>query len=357
MNMQGEDHVPLQTGFYPDWFHKHYGISFGREYYFDPEVRIEARMAMDKALHERFGDVGLGDPNPRPKPVITAGMITLPAVFGCEVVYEDEALPWAMPLNLPDDDVMKLEVPDIEHAWPMTEWIKQIRYLKDKYGWVTGDINPTGVQNLALKIRGDQLYIDYFENPDLARHLLRICTESVKRLFEFNYRTTGTGALDVTPMSDPKLAMLPNCTVEQISNTIFEQFLLDHDNEIADAFQAAGLGVHHCGSVDEVLSGYAKLRHLKFVEIGFGSDVRRCREVLGPQVAVNARISPVLMKNGTPQEVAAEVRRLIDEGAPLGNFSIDTVGLTYGTPDENVKTARRTAASYGKRESEEWKPS
>ncbi len=62
----------------------------------------------------------------------------------------------------------------------------------------------------------------------------------------------------------------------------------------------------------------------------------------------NARISPVLMKNGKPEEVEAEVRNLIDQGTPLNNFSIDTVGLTYGTPDENVKAARRTAAEYGR---------
>jgi uroporphyrinogen-III decarboxylase len=348
MNGTGQDHIRLQTGFYPDWFHKNYGISFDKKYYFDPETRIEARMAMDKALYERFGDVGLGEANPKPKPIITAGMITLPAIFGCEIVFEEEALPWAMPMNLSEEQVMKLKVPDILNTWPMTEWIKQIDYLKGKYGKVIGDINTTGVQNLALKIRGDQLYIDYFENPDMCHHLLRICTECMKQLFEFNYRTTGTGSIDVTPMSDPKLAMLPNCTEEQISNNTYEEFLLGYDNEIADAFQSVGLGVHHCGSVNEVLSGYAKLHHLKFVEIGFGSDVKRCREMLGPQVAVNARISPVLMKNGTPEEVAAEVRKLIDEGHPLHNFSIDTVGLTYGTPDENVKTARRTAAEYGK---------
>jgi len=55
-----------------------------------------------------------------------------------------------------------------------------------------------------------------------------------------------------------------------------------------------------------------------------------------------------LMKNGTPEEVAAEVRRLIDNGAPLENFSIDTVGLTYGPPEENVRTALKVASEYGK---------
>ncbi len=344
--MAAKEHIPLGVGFYPDWFNKHYDISFGREYYFDPEVRIETRMEIEKRLYERFGDMGLGNPDPEPKPLITFGMVMLPTIFGCEIIYKDDALPWAMPLNLSEDEIMKLEVPDIFNSYPMTEMIKQIEYLKEKYGEVVGDINTTGVQNMALKIRGDQLYFDFYENPELCHHLLKVCTESIIQLFEFNHKTTGTGAIDVTPMCDPKLYVFPNCTAEQISLETYESQILEYDNQVADACHP--VGIHHCGSVDEVMDGYAKVHHLEFVEIGFGSDVKRTRKVFGPDVAVNARISPVLMKNGTPEEIAAEVRRLIDNGAPLENFSIDTVGLTYGTPDENVRTALKTAAEYGR---------
>jgi methanogenic corrinoid protein MtbC1/uroporphyrinogen-III decarboxylase len=344
--MTDRDHIPLGVGFYPDWFWKHYGISFDRKYYFDPETRIEARMEIDKRLHERFGEVGLGDPNPKPKPLITFGMVMLPAVFGCEIVYKDDALPWAMPLNLSEGEVMRLQVPDILSSWPMTEILRQIDSLTDKYGKVVGDINTTGVQNLALKLRGEQLYIDYFENPKLCHHLLKVCTESIIRLFRAVYGITGTGAVDVTPMCDPKLFVLPNCTVEQISRETYEQFVLPYDNQVADACHP--VGIHHCGSVNQVMEAYAMVRHLDFIEVGFGSDVKRTRQVFGPNVAVNARINPVLMKNAAPRDVEAEVKRLIDQGAPLGNFSIDTVGLTYGTPDENVKAARKKAADYGK---------
>ncbi len=343
--MTQRETVPLGVGFYPDWFNKNYGISFDEKYYFDPETRVEARMAIDRALYERFGDAGLGDPDPKPKPLITFGMVMLPAVFGCEIVFEKDALPWAIPLNLSEDEVMKLDVPDILGTYPMTEMVKQIESLKNKYGRVVGDINTTGVQNLALKLRGEQFYIDYFENPELCRHLLKLCTQCVIELFKFNKKTTGTGAVDVTPMCDPKLCVLPNCTVEQISLETYENFVLPYDNEVADA--CGPVGIHHCGSVNEVMEGYAKVRHLEFLEVGFGSDVRKTRQVFGPDVAVNARINPVQMKNGSPQEIEAEVRRLIDEGAPLENFSIDTVGLTHGTPDENVRAALKAAAEYG----------
>ena len=347
--MTEKQHIRLGVGFYPDWWHKHYGFSFDREYYFDPEKRVRTRMEMEKKLYERFGDVGLGNPDPEPKPLITFGMVMLPAIFGCDIVYKEDALPWAMPLNMSADDVRKLEVPDIFNSYPMTEMIKQIEYLKNTYGKVVGDINTTAVQNLALKLRGDELYIDYFEDPELCHHLLGICTECVIQLFQYVYKITGTGAMDVTPMADPRIFVIPNCTIEQVSSDIYETFLLEYDNRIADV--CSPIGIHHCGSIDHVAEAYAKVRHLAFVEIGFGSDVRRARRIFGPDVAINARIDPVLMKNGTADEVAAEVKNLVDQGAPLRNYSIDTVGLTHGTPDENVKAALRTAAEYGRIES------
>ena len=43
--MAPRNSIPLGGGFYPDWWHKQYGISFDRKYYFDPEARIAARLS------------------------------------------------------------------------------------------------------------------------------------------------------------------------------------------------------------------------------------------------------------------------------------------------------------------------
>ena len=59
--MTQQKHIPLGVGFYPDWWFANYGISFGREYYYSPEYRVDAQAKMQKALYERFGDVGLGN--------------------------------------------------------------------------------------------------------------------------------------------------------------------------------------------------------------------------------------------------------------------------------------------------------
>lgn len=344
--MAQAEHIPLGVGFYPDWWLQNFGIAFGREYYHNPDYRVEAQGKMQKALYERFGDVGLGNADPAPRPLITFGMVMLPAIFGCEIVYEEGALPWAMPMNLSKDACDKLKRPDLTRVSPMKEVLAQIEYLTSKYGRVVGDINTTGVQNLALKLRGDELYIDFFEDPGFSHRLLKFCTECIIDLWQLIYPITGTGAVDVTPMCDPAIYCIPNCTVEQISGATYEEFGLPYDNMLSAVCKP--FGIHHCGNLDPVVEGYARVNNLVFMEAGFGTNFAEARRILGPDVAFNARVSPVLMKNGTADEIEAVVKDAIDQGDPLSNFSIDTVGLTHGVPDENIRMARKTAMACGR---------
>ncbi len=343
--MTSNKHIRLGVGFYPDWWSQNYGIGFGRDYYYDPKCRVETQNKMQKALYDRFGDVGLGNPDPAPKPLITFGMVMLPAIFGCEIIFKDDALPWAMPLNLSKEQCDKLTVPDLTQVSPMKEILEQVNYLKSTYGKVVGDINTTGVQNLALKLRGDELYIDYYEDPEFCHRLLNFCAQCMISLWKLVYPITGTGAADVTPMCDPSIYCVANCTVEQISGDTYLEFGLPYDNILAEACYP--FGIHHCGSLDAVVKHYAKVKNLVFVEAGFGTDFAASRKILGHHIAFNARISPVLMKNGTPEDVEAAVKDAIDQGDPLTNYSIDTVGLTFGVPDKNVRIALQTAKKFG----------
>lgn len=337
------EHIPVSVGMYASWWWRNYGISYNKQYYHDPDYRVEANLKQQKILYERFGDLGMGNPNPEPNPFIDYGMVLLPEMFGCEITFFDDALPWANPADLSAGEIEKLTVPDIENSYPMTEIIRQMDYLEEKYGRVTGNINTTGILNLALKIRGDQLYIDFFENPQLVHKLMEICLQSIIRLATYVRKRTGTLASSVTPMAPPEMYVLPNCTVAQISNQAYEEFVLPYEQRLAEAMRP--FGIHHCGSVNNVVEGYSKIKNLEFVEVGPNSDLRRVRELM-PDVFINARIDPVRMYQCTPQEIADDVKKLIDTGGPLDKLSIDAVGVDYGTPDENIRVMITTAKDY-----------
>lgn len=336
-------YIPASVGMYANWWFKNYGISYNEQYYNDPDYRIDAQMKQQKILYERFGDLGMGKANPEPNPFIDYGMALLPEVFGCKISFFDDALPWANPANLPPEETEKLKVPDVLNSAPMKKIIKQMDYLEKKYGRVTGNINTTGILNLALKIRGDELYMDFYENPELVHKLMEICLESIIPLAQYVKGRTGTLASSVTPMAPAEMYILPNCTAAQVSNDSYEEFVLPYEIKLAEALQP--FGIHHCGSVDNVVEGYSKIKNMQFIEVGPKSDLRRVRELM-PNVFMNARIDPVRMLKCTPEEIEQDVKLLIDNGGPLDKLSIDAVGVDYGSPDENVRAMINMARSY-----------
>jgi uroporphyrinogen-III decarboxylase len=136
-----------------------------------------------------------------------------------------------------------------------------------------------------------------------------------------------------------------------VSGDTFEQFILPYVNMVAG--ECYPYGVHHCGSIDAVVKPYAKIKNLAFMEIGFVSDVARARKILGYHVAADARIDPVKMLQETPDVIREEVLSLIRQGRPYHNYSIDTVGCGYGTPDENIRMAFETVGEFGTYHEEE----
>lgn len=54
-----------------------------------------------------------------------------------------------------------------------------MKTLISRFGHVESYLDLCGVQNLAFALRGQELFIDYYENPRLAHHLLTVCTQTL----------------------------------------------------------------------------------------------------------------------------------------------------------------------------------
>lgn len=332
--------VPIDITFHPKWWHKHTGVNFSEEFFEDPEYRISSDIRMRKTLYEKFRKFGLGEKNPEARPIMGSDLIAssylFSAIMGCKVVFYADNPPEIICMNLNDEDARNYTVPDLGSNSYWKNTIRQFEYLESKYGYVLSHINLQGVQNLAFDIRGSNLFLDYYENPDIAGNLLNACTEIF--LKAGGYITSKSGVLShgvtaITAKVMPNVYLTSNCTVEMISQEHYEEFLLEYDIRLGKAFQP--FGIHHCGqTMEHVVKGYAKVEALAFAEVGSGSDIKMVRKAL-PDVFLNLRYSPIALKNATEDEMMQTLKKMAC--AAGSKFSISCVGIDDETDDMQVE--------------------
>ena len=267
------DQIPVELIFNPNWWFHNYGISFDEPFYFDKKTRINNDIVMHRAMHQRFG---LGEENQPPRPIIgsmyVAGGFVIPALFGVEIRFAKNEAPWPVAANLSKEDVLALEVPDIKTTWPMDRLIEDMDALEDEFGYVVGDFDTDGIFNTALCLRGQQLFIDFFEDVDMVHHLFTTIAETYVIVADYMKSRTGTCAIATNRSIlnvDPRIYMHSNCSVEMVSPTTYEEFLLPYELYLAERLQP--YGIHHCGSnLHTFAKAYSKVPAM-FYDVGWHS--------------------------------------------------------------------------------------
>lgn len=317
--------------FHPSWWYKNAGIHFSYEFFNDPEYRIDCDVKMRKVLYDRFGKYGLGEKNPAKRPLIGSDLIAAgylhSEIFGCEIKYQDDNSPQVVCLEL--EDSTSIVKPDLKSnvIWKKTQ--KQIEYLQDKYGRVETYVNLMGIQNIAMDILGQNLFINYFTEPQEIDELLNKITQitlEIGKTFESLSSDVSGGVTSIIRKTNPDNYLTSNCSVELISNDTYEKFLLKYDQILADEFK--NFGVHHCGqTMEHVIDGYSKIKGLSFIEVGAGGDMKIIREKL-PNIFINARYSPVSLIDAGVDDIAKEIQSLVNNGkSNEGQLSISCVGI------------------------------
>ncbi len=331
------DHIPVEVIFSPNWWFRNHGIPFDQSFYFDRRARIRNDVTMRRVLRERFG-IGPADPQPRPVAgsQFVAGGFVVPALLGVEIRFEENQAPCPIPAELSRDRIMALRVPDLETTWPMARWIADMDELEKEFGYVVGDFNTDGVLNTALQLRGQQLFLDMIEDPELATHLFTAVAETQVRVAAYVRSRTGTCSVAVNRSIvnvDPKIYVHGNCSVQMISPSLYRKHLLAYDCQLKE--QLGPYGIHHCGSNMHLFAqDYARTGAV-FYDVGWGSDIARCSHAL-PEAFLNLRVSPIRMLQVGEHEIRSDIRRLLADAGRTRNVGVCCINMDHGTPDSNV---------------------
>jgi uroporphyrinogen decarboxylase len=105
-----------------------------------------------------------------------------------------------------------------------------------------------------------------------------------------------------------------------------------------------------CGRSDHLLEVFRDgLRIDELQGFGWQVDVERVAEVLGGRVVLLGNVNPMLVRDGTAEEVRRAARKVIERLAPLGGFIVqDGNNIPPGSPLRNINAMMEAAETWGR---------
>jgi hypothetical protein len=197
-----------------------------------------------------------------------------------------------------------------------------------------------------MELRGNALFMDLVEDPELTDHLFEVVTETLIRVARLLRARTGTTSLAVNRSIadvDAGLHLTSNCSVSMMSPRLYQQRILAFERRAAGVL--APFGIHHCGAnLQRYAAEYSELEP-KFLDVGYGSDVAECARLF-PDAFLNLRMNPVALLQESSADVRMDALAKLRACGRSANVGVCAINLDPLTPDENVRALFAAAWQY-----------
>jgi uroporphyrinogen-III decarboxylase len=277
-----------------------------------------------------------------------------PSAQGAEVGWSEESTLRAIPTIHTVDEMDHFEVarPDAGLRGTAIEWWLQMRQLasqtcvtfNDHKGRV--DLAPLSLGGLsphmlAVDLVGEDFYWWMLEYPENCHRFLQKITQG-EIDSENNARK-----IDPRPRGD--VYGLAEDSAQIMSPKMFKEFCVPYASRLFEWFGPGGRAVHMCGNsthLHQVLKNDLKMTH--FDIFGYLVTPKVAAANLGGTTLLWGNINPMLMKDGTPDEVKQAAWECLEALAPCGGFMLgDSANVCPGTPLSSFHTIMQSAEEFG----------
>ncbi len=340
-----EPFVRISLGFTPAWYHRRLGIDLGEAWHTDPEYRYRAIVEMKEYLHGRFPEVVEFAPNLDESGVeVDAatisgvyGILLIPMLYGVQPVYSAGNWPDASPAeSFTKESLYEMGSPEtMPHLQAL---LRQITLLRSKWCRASGYMNYQGVLNVALKVRGEAIFTDFYDDPDWVRDFLTHIAESIAVTAELIYEAQGIRAPATRVFS------VSNCVINLVSPDQYTEFLLPLDNRLGSRFPT--FGVHTCNwNATPYFRALRTIPRLDYIDMGISSDLSLARQMF-PEARRTVIYDPVGLETKSEQEIEDDIMRIAES---LGPCDIALADVDYTTPDDRVRLFLELARATSRR--------
>lgn len=315
------------------------GISFDESFFYDPQRRVEDEQKMEQLLYERFGDLGLGEDHDKMLPQIGAVHLAsgylLSEMLGCKVEYYEDAPPQVLCAHR---ESLDFEVEEAFCSQAFQRLVKLVEQLKAKHGYVVGDINWGGVLNIAIDVRGEEIFTDMLLEPEKANVFFRKIAQVIDKFIWYVQTNTGSSSISVNRSArlfDYPVAIHSECSHTMISEEDYRRFFLPIDQEWS--LRHKPYGIHYCGKdPHRMASAFAEIERLEFLDVGWGGDVALLRKHL-PDTFFNIRLNPVDIQKYSYEELVKNIlERVAASGPDLTKTGLCCVNMDNSVSDQRI---------------------
>ena len=352
-----ESPMRVSLGFTPKWYVDRLGTDFGEAWHLDPEYRYEQMLRMREYLAQSFPEVDYFAPRFRMSVASGSdfepscatissifGIMLMSSCYGLPIIYRRDNWPDAVGgAHLPREEIEAIIARgffDFRHpeqlpggGLTVRSLFSQMDTIARRWGPIHGYLNYQGLLNVALKIRGNDLFMDLYDDPDFVHAFLAHIAAAIGSLSKIVQARQRESGFDIDLLS------MSNCVMSMISPDQYEQFVLPKDQQLSTGY--ARFGVHTCNWViDPYAESLRKIAHMDYIDTGTGSDLGRVKRLF-PDTRRAVLYTPGEAETKSIEEITADLTRVAHEYAPCDVVLAD---VETTTSNEKIKSFLAIAA-------------
>ncbi len=335
LQLQEPDRVPACPWLTSEWFMGRYDLDSVTWY-----NSLAAQLKAQVEIYSRFPDMQFF-----PGFRASYGSTVEASAMGCEIIYPPGTTPQAIPAiqELPRDrDKIKVGNPETDGRMPEAlELYQKLAQSLSNYGFEITAGFLHGPMDVASEVRGmTNLLLDFYRHPETVHQIMDAAAETCIAWARAQYEASGRTMLHILVSDDVS---------SQIGRDHWREFVEPYMKRLFQSMPPGVVGgIHNCTRSQQVIDLYpgAGARLLQF---GPDVDPAFAKVKVGSEMCLLGNLGPLgVLKNGTPEEVEATCREVIEKAAPGGGFILGSSGSVAGfTPLENLAAMVRACEKYG----------
>ncbi|MDD8015158.1 MAG: uroporphyrinogen decarboxylase family protein [Acidobacteriota bacterium] len=331
--------LPILVELGEDWIVDRMKVSY-RRFIQDFDYQQEIRNACAGRLEAEIGY--------HLKPKVDSSALLHGSVYGLPIEYPEDSTPWLGHNVGTAEDIkaliVRMERVDLRNAGLVPWFAESYRKLGRPYRWrilhdPTSVHGPGTILGFLFGINDMMLFLA--DEPDLMQALLRTVAQVTVDYSRVVRSLTGGTMTGVGVFDD---------VAGLVSPAWFQRFFLPVYERIYGELAPGP-------DDDRFLHNDARVGHLLDYLAGLGvnginpdpeTDPALIRRKL-PQAIIYGCLPPLLLKDGTPEQVMAESRRSIELAGEDGGLVLTAAGsINVGTPYANLRALAEAAERYGR---------